>query len=98
MKTFHTFGDSHCFIRMAPIRSKKFNLKLHYIGPVLLYSIGNEKLNRLNIKDDIFKVKDGDYISFHFGEIDCRCHINKYITKDINYEKIINRMIEKYFK
>lgn len=108
----HTFGDSHCFIRTNPnVQSDFFDIKINHLGPKLMFSIGNNILDfdnyntdgiiKNNIKgdknDSIFNsIKDGDFISFHFGEIDCRCHVHKHISKDNTYKEIIENLVEKY--
>ena len=43
------------------------------------------------------KVNEGDTVVFCFGEIDCRCHIHKYVSEDRNYKDIINNIVDKYF-
>ena len=40
-----------------------------------------------------FNVKDNDTIVFCFGEIDCRCHINKHVSKENTYQMIINSIV-----
>ena len=85
----HTFGDSHARFGWPFYE----NLKLHEIGPILAYSFGVDKLKRLDISN--FNVKDGDVVVFSFGEIDCRCHIHKYITKKA-VEEIINEIVLNY--
>jgi len=85
----HTFGDSHARIGWPVCE----NLKLHEIGPILAHSFGIDKLKRLDISK--FNVKDEDVVVFSFGEIDCRCHIHKYITKK-TVEEIINEIIYNY--
>ena len=66
----------------------------HWIGPVLCYSFGREKLKRCDIRD--FNVKDNDTLIFCFGEIDCRCHVHKHITPERSYQMIINDMMDDY--
>lgn len=90
----HTFGDSHS--------SKEHggwgycNVIDHHIGPKLCYSFGTMLLDRLDIRK--FNVNDGDSIIFCFGEIDCRCHVHKCITKEKTYKDIIDELVENYMK
>ncbi len=93
--TIHTFGDSHSSNIRSGWRDCN-NIKAHHIGPILCYSFGKEKLNRCNISK--FDVKDNDTVIFSFGEIDCRCHIHKYITNDNSYEMIIDLIIYNYIE
>ena len=86
----HTFGESHSVYGW----NKCKNVITHSIGPVLAYSLGRDKLQRLNIKN--FNIKDNDSVVFCFGEIDCRCHIHKYITKDNTYKMIIDNIVNNY--
>jgi len=87
--SIHTIGDSHsCTGWTETIK--------HHLGPVLCYSFGKEKLNRCDIRN--FDIKDGDTIVFCLGEIDCRCHIHKYVTDITPYQDIINNIVENYFE
>ena len=43
------------------------------------------------------KIKENDYIVFCFGEIDCRGHIHRHITKENTYQKQIDFIVENYF-
>lgn len=90
-RTIHTFGDSHCNGAFGSMKC----INLNHIGPVLCYSFGKEKLDRLNIKN--YNVKDNDICIFSFGEIDCRCHIGKHITENKDYKNIIDSIIMDYF-
>ena len=83
--SIHTIGDSHSYIGFSGVIS-------HHLGPILCYSFGNEKLNRCDIRN--YGIHNGDTIIFCFGEIDCRCHIQKYITNEKKYENIIENYIE----
>ena len=87
----HTIGDSH---------SNFGNINLpeiihHWIFGILCYSFGIGKLNRVNIKN-YHDIRDDDVVIFCFGEIDCRCHIKKFITKENDYTKIIDNLINNY--
>ena len=72
--SIHTFGDSHSVNGWSGVIN-------HHLGPLLCYSFGKEKLNRIDIRK--FNLTDGDTIVFCLGEIDCRCHIYKHIKDHI---------------
>jgi hypothetical protein len=87
--SIHTFGDSHAVFGWRGVIQ-------HSLGPLLCYSFAKEKLNRCDIRK--FNIKNGDTIVFCLGEIDCRCHIHKYITNTTSYQDIINSLVDHYFK
>lgn len=87
--SIHTIGDSHSYSGWSGVIN-------HYLGPVLCYSFGKEKINRCDIRN--FNIKDGDTIIFCLGEIDCRCHIHKHITEIQTYKDIINNIVDNYFE
>ena len=91
---FHIFGDSHSMYGWKNIRSDK--IQIHHKGPILCYSFGQRKLRRINIAKGS-GVKNGDYVCFSLGEIDCRCHIHKHVTPTNTYQKIIDSIVENYF-
>lgn len=88
----HTFGDSHAWNGWYSVPG----VITHHISGTLCYSFGRDALNRINIKS--YNVKENDTVIFCFGEVDCRCHINKYITEENTYETIINKIIISYFE
>jgi hypothetical protein len=87
----HTFGDSHSRFgfRDNPL------IHTYDISSSLCYSFGRDKFGRLNIMN--YNVQENDIVIFCFGEIDCRCHLHKYITNDISYTNIIDEIIDNYF-
>jgi hypothetical protein len=87
--TIHTIGDSHSGNGWTRITQ-------HWLGPLLCYSFGKEKLDRCDIRK--FNIKDGDTIVFCLGEIDCRSHIHKHITETTSYQDIINAIVDNYFE
>ena len=74
------------------------NVAAHWLGAILCYSFGKENLDRCNISDEKYNVKEGDSVVFSFGEIDCRCHINKHITQEKTYQMIIDDLVDSYVK
>ena len=86
--TIHTIGDSHSKSGWEDIP----NIEIHWLGPKLCYSIGRDGIDITQ-----FNINDGDTVIFSFGEIDCRCHVHKYITKNQDYKKIIDSIIHSYF-
>ena len=86
----HTFGDSHSKFGFESIN----NININHIGPVLCHSFGLDKLKKLNIEN--YGVKNNDSVIFCFGEIDCRCHIHKYINDENSYMDIIDDIIDNY--
>ena len=60
-----------------------------------MHTFGRLGLNLLNIKNR--GVKEGDTVIFCFGEIDCRNHVHKHITRNTNYKNVIDRLVINYF-
>lgn len=90
--TIHTIGDSHCQFGWP----KKKEIITHRIGPTLCYSFGQDPIGRCPIKS--MGIQDGDIVIFCLGEIDCRCHIHKYVESGMYYVHIIEQLVEAYFK
>ena len=90
----HTIGDSHCVSGWNKIH--KFDIFIHHLGPVLCYSFGQEPLQRCKITE--YNILEEDIIIFSLGEIDCRCHIHKYITPILSYKHIIEEIVNTYIK
>ena len=92
--TIHTFGDSHSKFCWQAIALDNVTVSIHYLGPKLMYSFAKDPLSL--IKSDMNNVKQGDIICFCFGEIDCRCHVHKYIN--LGYEYVIDELVNNYIK
>jgi hypothetical protein len=89
----HTFGDSHCI----KYSWKKLADYCHKLGPRLMYSVGRDGINILDISKKIYKIKNDDIVVFSFGEVDCRNRIKKYITEDKSYQDAIEDIVKSYF-
>lgn len=87
----YTFGDSHSSSGFNKIHLDNVEIFINWMGPHLLHSVGRDGLSLLNIKQH--GLSAGDTVIFCFGEIDCRCHIDKYKS---NYKETIDTMVQKY--
>lgn len=89
----HTIGDSHAggVSNLTGAFDKISGIKRHWLGPRLMYSISKEGLNLNSLS-----IQSGDIIILCFGEIDCRCHVHKFITQN-TYQQIIDELVESYF-
>lgn len=92
----HTIGDSNALTPWKDMRGVSVN----WMGPVLVHSVGVRKLNMVDLSK--LDIKKDDYVVFSFGAIDCRLLINKleknkYIGKNNDYKKIIDKLVDKYF-
>lgn len=81
----HTYGDSHSWFGWRDVKITKVNV--NHLGPRLMYSFGANG----EIVVDSKKLSTGDVVIFCFGEIDCRCHIHKFVNLEKNN---INEVIE----
>jgi hypothetical protein len=92
----HTFGDSHSgWPKDGGWNAVSINgveVKTHWIGARRCSTFGFKKKELLDIRD--YDVKNGETVCFCFGEIDCRCHINK---THANYKDTINDIVDSYF-
>ena len=88
--TIHTIGDSHSLAGWPEY------VNGIWIGPKLCYSFGRDGLKTFDIRTQR-NIQNGDTIIFCFGEIDCRCHIHKYVKITNSYQFIIDNIVEKYF-
>lgn len=84
----HTVGDSHSYSGWSGVTT-------NHLGPMLCYTFG-KKHKRFDIHS--LNLKEGDSIIFCFGEIDCRCHVNKYVRNNVSYTKVIDTIVSNYFK
>lgn len=87
----HTFGDSHS--RFGWQQIKKYKIKINHLGPKLMFSFGKEKNKLIDLTK--YTLSSGDAVIYCFGEIDCRCHIHKYVVND-DYQSIIDPIVDNY--
>lgn len=88
----HTFGDSHAihYGGWDKINISGLTIIMNHLPGKLMYSFGRDRMSVVSS----FNVVDDDMVCFCFGEIDCRCHINKF---EPNWKKTIDDVVENYF-
>jgi hypothetical protein len=88
----HSYGDSHAHFNFK-------NLKLDYNDlssfSITMFRIGRDGIIINFNKDTIQK---DDIIVLSYGEVDCRCHIQRQINLGNNEDNIINELVSNYFK
>jgi hypothetical protein len=88
--SIHTIGDSHAIFGWPSW------VKVHWLGPVLCHSFGTDPIGRCKTTD--FNLQNGDTLIFCFGEIDCRCHVHKYVSESKSYKEIIDELVKDYIE
>jgi hypothetical protein len=88
----YLYGDSH-------IKAGFQNMKLNHIdlhcASVTMFRIGRDNII-INFDKNMVLNKN-DVIVLAYGEVDCRCHIQKQIYNGKDEDNIINELVEKYF-
>ena len=88
----YIYGDSHAGVSFK-------NLKLNYIDlhqpSITMFRIGRDGIV-INYNKDI--IKKDDIIILSYGEVDCRCHIQRQINLGNNEDDVINDLVCNYFK
>jgi len=98
MITIYTFGDSHAskiHSHWGYIKLPDVNIICNHIGGKLMYTFGRLGLKLLNIRE--YGVNENDIVIFCFGEIDCRNHVHKHMSKKKTYKDVIDELVINYF-
>jgi hypothetical protein len=85
----HTVGDSHSMFGWKDISPSL--VKINHIGPKLMHTFSRDR-EKVITHSVYNSIREGDIIVYCFGEIDCRCHVQKHVNKDVSYIDIINRL------
>jgi hypothetical protein len=88
----HIYGDSHA---NRSFRNLKLNYNDFHYTSITMFRIGRDNVIINFVKDYI---KKGDIIVLSYGEVDCRCHIQRQINLGINEDTVINDLVYNYFR
>jgi hypothetical protein len=87
----YIYGDSHAGINFKNLKIDYTDL--HYAA-ITMFRIGRDNII-INFNKDI--IQKNDIIILSYGEIDCRCHIQRQIILGRNEDDIINELVTNYF-
>ena len=88
----YIYGDSHACFSFKNLKLECNNL---YHFSITMFRIGRDNIIINYDKDNI---KKGDTIVLSYGEVDCRCHIQRQVNTGINEDDVINELVNNYFK
>jgi hypothetical protein len=92
---FHTYGDSHASARYSvwTFTVAGASININHIGPKLMHTFSKDPIRLCN---NFAGVDNGDWICFCFGEIDTRCHVNRFINESCTFENVIDTLVTNY--
>jgi hypothetical protein len=90
---FHIFGDSHAEWGWNSIKG----VNIHSFSGSLCHSFGRDGLFLVDISNPKYEVNENDAVAFIFGEIDCSCHVHKFITPSRSFNNVIKQLVDDYF-
>jgi hypothetical protein len=88
----YIYGDSHAHFSFKNLKLDFFDLSCMSIT---MFRIGRDNMI-INFNKNI--IQKGDIIILSYGEVDCRCHIQRQINLGLNEDNIINELVNNYFK
>jgi hypothetical protein len=88
----YIYGDSHGLFSFKNLKLDHQNL---YQASITMFRIGRDNMIINFDKNKI--LNDNDVIILSYGEVDCRCHIQKQINNGMNEDDIINELVNNYF-
>jgi len=88
----YIYGDSH-----AHFSFKNLNLKYKdlHCSSITMFRIGRDNVIINYDKNTI--TSENDMIIISYGEVDCRCHIQRQINNGKDEDDVINELVDKYF-
>ena len=88
----YIYGDSHANFSFKNLQ-RYFPCNNYYENSITMYRIGRDN-NIINYRNE--QTKD-DIIILVYGEVDCRCHVQRQIDMGRNEDDIINELVHNYF-
>ncbi len=86
----YIYGDSHAFFSFNNLNLNHVNL---HCSSITMYRIGRDNMI---IHFDKNMIKPNDTIVLVYGEVDCRCHIQRQINLGKNEDDIIHELVYNY--
>jgi hypothetical protein len=89
----YIYGDSHA---AASFKNLKLNHKNYHRRAITMFRIGRDNIIINFNKDTI--IYDNDIIVLSYGEVDCRCHIQRQINNGRNEDDVVNDLVNNYYR
>jgi hypothetical protein len=87
----YIYGDSHAGFSFRNLKLEHVNLNCHSIT---MFRIGRDNII-INFNKNT--INENDVIVLSYGEVDCRCHIQRQINAGRNEDDVIHELVDKYF-
>ena len=87
----YIYGDSHASFSFRNLKLQHNNL---HCSSITMFRIGRDGII-INFNKNIQK---GDIIILSYGEVDCRCHIQRQVNLGMKEDDVINELVSNYFK
>lgn len=87
----YIYGDSHAFFSFKNLQLYHRNLRCNSIT---MFRIGRDNII-INYNKNI--IRKDDIIILSYGEVDCRCHIQRQINLGKTEDDVINELVSNYF-
>lgn len=96
MPAIHIFGDSHAHFTFQGLGShfKRYEFLSHHQYSTTMHRVGRDQ-HIINCQPDTID-KRHDIIIVVYGEIDCRCHIQRQINKGRELDEIVQTLVDAY--
>ena len=88
----YIYGDSHAKAGFSELSLPNKN---YWASSITMFRIGRDNYI-INYNKD--KVTSEDIVCLVYGEVDCRCHVQKQINLGRNEDDIIFELVDNYFK
>lgn len=89
----YIYGDSHA---NRSFKNIKLPVTDRHCNSITMFRIGRDNLIINFNKNE--KMIETDIIMLSYGEIDCRCHIQRQVNAGRNEDDVIHELVHKYFQ
>ena len=88
----YIYGDSHANLSFKDLKYDHINC---HKNSITMFRIGRDNIIINFNKDDIC---ENGIIILSYGEVDCRCHIQRQINTGRNEDDVINELVSNYYQ
>ena len=89
----YIFGDSHAHFSFKGL---KLPHKNYHCNSITMFRIGRDNILIKFNKDEV--LHPNNLVVISYGEVDCRCHIQRQINSGRNEDEVINELVNTYFR